>query len=76
MKHKLTVTVDEELIPVAKRYARSKGVSLSALIEEALREATSRQEPSFAARWRGRFRLEDRPGDHRYEYLVKKYDLR
>ena len=38
MKQKLTVTVDAELLPVAKRYARSRGVSLSSLVEQSLRE--------------------------------------
>ena len=38
MKQKLTVTVDAELIPAAKRYARSRGVSLSSLVEQSLRE--------------------------------------
>ncbi len=36
MKKKLTITVDAELLPRAKRYARSQGVSLSSLIEESL----------------------------------------
>ena len=34
MKQKLTITVDAELLPLAKRYARSRGVSLSSLIEQ------------------------------------------
>ena len=38
MKQKLTVTVDADLLPVAKRYARSRGVSLSSLVEQSLRE--------------------------------------
>ena len=33
MKQKLTITVDSKLLPIAKRYARSQGVSLSSLIE-------------------------------------------
>ena len=40
MKSKLTITVDADLIPAAKRYARSRGVTLSSLVEKALREAT------------------------------------
>ena len=55
MKSKLTITVDLELIPAAKRYARSKGVSLSTVIEQALREATGDTEPSFIEHWRERF---------------------
>lgn len=39
MKRRLTVTVDADLIPGAKRYARSLGVPLSLLIELRLRDA-------------------------------------
>ena len=38
-KTKLTVTIDSEVLPRAKEYARAQGVSLSALIEQSLREA-------------------------------------
>ncbi len=76
MKHKLTITIDEELIPLAKRHARSKGVSLSALIEQSLREATGGDDLPFGTKWRGKFQLAERTGDPRYEYLVKKYNLR
>ena len=76
MKHKLTITIDKELIPLAKRHARSKGVSLSALIEQSLREATAGDELPFGTKWRGKFKLAERTGDPRYEYLVKKYNLR
>ena len=72
MKRKLTITVDEELIPVAKQHARSRGVSLSALIEDSLRIATARRSESFAARWRGKFRPAERE-DPRYAALAKKY---
>ncbi len=72
MKRKLTITVDEELIPVAKRHARSRGMSLSSLIENSLREATTQRSESFAARWRGKFRPADR-NDPRYDALAKKY---
>ena len=72
MKQKLTVTVDPEVVIAAKRYARSLGVSLSALIERRLREEMIVGEPSFASRWRGRFRPADRD-DPRYEALARKY---
>ena len=72
MKQKLTVTVDPEVVVAAKRYARSRGVSLSALIERRLREEMVAAEPSFASRWRGRFRPADRD-DPRYEALAGKY---
>lgn len=73
MKQKLTITVDAELIPAAKRYARSQGVSLSSLIEKSLREMAGESTPSFASRWRGKFRAADREGDPRYDALAKKY---
>ena len=72
MKQKLTITVDAELLPIAKRYARSRGVSLSSLIEQSLREVTGEHGPSFASRWRGQFRAADRD-DTRYDALAKKY---
>ena len=36
-KKRLTVNVDAEVIPAAKRYARERGVSLSSLVERSLR---------------------------------------
>ena len=72
MKQKLTITVDGDLLPTAKRYARSRGVSLSSLIEQSLREVAGEPTPSFASRWRGRFRPAERD-DPRYDALAKKY---
>ena len=73
MKKKLTITIDSELIPVAKRYARQHGISLSALIERYLAQMTHEESQSFATRWRGKFRPTEKQGDPRYEYLKKKY---
>lgn len=73
MKTKLTVTIDRDLLPQAKRYARERGVSLSELIEGSLRKMSSRDDgPSFAARWRGQFVPADH-ADARYDALAKKY---
>ena len=72
MKAKLTVTIDEELIPKAKEQARSQGVSLSDLIERALRGLTLERGQSFSARWRGRFKAARRRDD-RYKALAEKY---
>ncbi len=72
MKQKLSITVDAGLIPVAKRYARSQGVSLSSLIEESLREITQEAAEIFSHRWRGKFQEAER-GDPRYEALARKY---
>ena len=73
MKQKLTITVDAEVLPIAKRYARSRGVSLSSLVEQSLREMAREDAPSFASRWRGKFRAAGREDDPRYEALAKKY---
>ena len=72
MKSKLTITVDSELLPRAKQYARARGVSLSSVIEASLRELAGEDTPSFASRWRGRFEAARRH-DGRYEALARKY---
>ena len=72
MKRKLTVTVDGELLPRAKQNARSRGVSLSSLIEAPLREMAAADTPSFASRWRGRFEAAGRDGG-RYDPLARNY---
>ena len=73
MKQKLTITVDADLLPIAKRYARSQGVSLSSLIEQSLREVAGEHAPSFSLRWRGKFRVAGREDDPRYDALARKY---
>ena len=72
MKQKLTITVDSNLVPAAKRHARAQGVSLSSLIEMSLREVIDEGEPLFASRWRGRFSPAERD-DARYGALAGKY---
>ena len=73
MKTKLTVTIDRDLLPKAKRYARSRGVSLSEVIETSLRQLSAGGRPeSFASRWRGKFVPADRVNE-RYSALAKKY---
>ena len=72
MKTKLTITVDSNVLPVAKRYARSRGVSLSSLIEQSRREMTGDDKPSFTARWRGQLQAA-RGDDPRYDALARKY---
>lgn len=73
MKTKLTLTVDRDLLPKAKRYARARGVSLSQLIESAMRQLTDAQgQLTFARRWRGKF-VPTKRSDARYRTLAKKY---
>ena len=73
MKQNLTITVDAEVLSVAKRYARSRGVSLSSLVEQSLRKMVEEDEPTFASRWRGKFRVAGREDEPRYDALAKKY---
>ena len=72
MKTKLTVTIDRDLLPKAKRYARARGVSLSEVIEANLRRLSADETKSFASRWRGKFVPVART-DERYVALAKKY---
>lgn len=69
MKKKLTVTVDAEVLPLAKRYAKSKGVSLSSLVEQALRDMTEdeQQEPSSLAEQP----LKDMAGERELSFVEK-----
>ena len=41
MDAKLTLSIDQEVIELAKNYAKAQGISLSALIENFLRKLTS-----------------------------------
>ena len=71
MKTKLTVTVDEELLPRAKQVARQRGVSLSNVIEESLKRLTATR-GDFVGKWRGAFRAR-KSADPRAEFLKRKY---
>jgi post-segregation antitoxin (ccd killing protein) len=64
--------MDEDLLPKARRAARARGVSLSRLIEGALRDISEENQPSFAERWQGTFRLAAHDGT-RYRFLANKY---
>lgn len=72
VKTKLTVTVDEELLPRAKRVARQRGVSLSSVIEESLKRLTATSD-DFVNKWRGGFRAGKPTTDPRAEFLKRKY---
>lgn len=72
MKKRLTISMDTDVIAIAKRYANSRGISLSALIEQSIRESVKADTPSFASRWRGEFRAAERKAP-RYDALAKKY---
>ena len=75
MKTKLTLSIDCALVLQAKRHARQRDLSLSQLIETALRAATGEDDArTFTARWRGSFRPAAR-ADKRYQALARRYKL-
>lgn len=73
MKQKITVSFDAELIPKVRKHARARGVSLSSLVEQSLRELAGEQSTTFSFRWRGRFQAAEREDDPRYDRLAAKY---
>jgi antitoxin component of RelBE/YafQ-DinJ toxin-antitoxin module len=72
MKSKLTLTIDENLIPQAKRYAEARGDSLSGLVEKTLQDLTQTKEMPFSRRWRGKFKASRRVAT-RYKALARCY---
>lgn len=60
MKQKINLTLDGELISRTKRYARKKGISVSALIESLLDGAVSKEDSRFSQKWQGKFKLADK----------------
>ena len=72
MKRKITITLDDALLHEAERFAHSRGLSLSSLIETSLRETLADDTPTVAERWRGKFRAAERD-DPRYRALARKY---
>ena len=74
MKTKLNLTIDRDLVPKSKAYARMKGKSVSQFVEDLLREAISNKDVSFVKRWRGKFSISDNT-DSRYQLLKNRYQL-
>ena len=72
MKTKLTLTIDKELVPRFKKYARKKGISVSKLVENSLRELTIDDTTVFTKKWKGKFKTEKRE-ESRYKKLEKRY---
>jgi hypothetical protein len=72
MKNKLTVTVEKDLIPKAKAYAKLHGISLSEIIEETFKKLSARKGVSFSDKWRGKFTV-TRKNECRFKKLSEKY---
>lgn len=74
MRTKLTITVDENIIPKLKIYARSQNTSLSQLIEDNLRHFVTPDKLSFTQKWRGRFKdVDTSTDDPRMQFLKDRY---
>lgn len=74
MKTKLNLTIDKDLIPRSKDFAKKKGKSVSQLIEDLLIEALEKEEISFTSKWAGELKASDSK-DERTIYLKKRYKL-
>ena len=72
MKTKLTLTIEEDLIPKAKRYAEAQNDSLSGLVEKALRDLTRTKEIPFSKRWGGKVKAARRAST-RHKTLARRY---
>ena len=72
MKKELTITVDTKTLTAAIRHARSRGMSLSSLVEQSLRNVAGQEARFFTRRWRGQFQAA-RHDEPRYDALARKY---
>lgn len=79
MKERLTLTVDAPLAAQARRVAHQRGISVSRLMEGALRASLAdypRRSGSFSDRWSGRFTVvDDDPKDLRRAALKERHHL-
>lgn len=76
---KLTLSVDSEVVSVAKRYASRRGTSVSRLVEEYLRlvsrlkEAPEEPIPPILSRWRGALKGSEVDVSDHDRHLERKY---
>lgn len=69
----VTLTLDQDLLETVERLAEEEGVTVSRWVETALqRRLGTAGQPTFSARWKGRFRLRDQD-DCRFRHLAAKY---
>lgn len=71
MKTKLTLSIDKDLLPLVKKEAKKKGLSVSSIFEDSLRLFAKSAEGTFSERWMGKF-VEPK-GDVRRSYLGKRF---
>jgi hypothetical protein len=85
MKRRLTVTIDANIAKQVEQLAQTRKTSVSAVIEESLRDSTKperrrlrkKSTPSFGQKWAGKLRLRTPSGpDPLLDALKAKYGLR
>ncbi len=72
MKTKLNLTIDSELVPRSKIFAKRRGKSVSELVEELLKKVISDENKSFTSKWIGRLTISQNE-DVRTKYLKDRY---
>ena len=72
MKTKLNLTIDSDLVPRSKIFAKRRGKSVSELVEELLKKVTSDENKSFTSKWIGRLTISQNE-DVRTVYLKERY---
>jgi hypothetical protein len=78
MKTRVTISIDPGLLREARAVARLRKMTLSALIEELLEQATRHDAlppASFSQKWVGKFDLRPSDGDPLLGALKDKYGL-
>src|SRR5438105_3241129 len=78
MKNRVTLTMDPEIAGKAKKIAHARRTSVSALVEDLIRQTpvSPKLEQDFVAKWAGRLRLrKPSAADPRFEYLKKRYGI-
>lgn len=72
MKTKLNLTIDSDLVPRSKIFAKRRGKSVSELVEELLKKIISDENKSFTSKWKGSLSISQNE-DVRTEYLKERY---
>lgn len=72
MKTKLNLTIENDLVQKSKKYAKAKGISVSKLVENMLRDVTQKHQDSFSQKWQGKFKAVEK-NEIRYKKLEERY---
>jgi antitoxin component of RelBE/YafQ-DinJ toxin-antitoxin module len=73
MKKKINLTLDEAVVIKTKKFVRSKGISVSHLVESLLKQAINESKISFSKKWQGQLKLANPQKSPRYKKLRERY---